>query len=166
MIEIVFIQDYVSIVPVFYPGPDHTEGVPEKRSESVLEDTVTRACEVNGENDLDDLCVQYSYVGVNKPGFVRIQAEEGYAYDRVARKQKSTQVFSDQEILKELDFSALALLNKNQVRLNDSHVYSHHQCVWQRRTLVRGTGLLIIGQLASCRIMFYFDFTTPNKNFM
>ncbi|XP_028412186.1 laminin subunit alpha-like, partial [Dendronephthya gigantea] len=110
--------DYVSIVPVFYPGPDQTEGVSEKRSETVLAEPVTRACEVNGENELDDLCVQYSFVGLNKPGFVRIQAEEGYTYDRVAMKEKSTQVFSDQEILKELDFSALALLDKNQSRMS------------------------------------------------
>jgi hypothetical protein len=108
-------QDYVSIVPVFYPGPSQTEDVPEKRNENVLEEIVTRACEVNGENKLEDLCVQYSYVGVNKPGFVRIRAEEGYTYDRAAKKIKSTQVFSDAKILKQLDFSALALLNRNQV---------------------------------------------------
>ena len=110
--------DYVSIVPVFYPGPSQVEDIPEKRSDNVLEEIVTRACEVNGENRLDDLCVQYSFVGVNKPGFVRIQAEEGYVYDRTARRIKSTQVFSDAKILKELDFSALALLDRNQSRLS------------------------------------------------
>lgn len=108
-------QDYVSIVPVFYPGPSKTDHVPEKRNENVLEEIVTRTCEVNGENELDDLCVQYSYIDVNKPGFVRIQAEEGYVYDRNARRRKSTQVFEDEDILKELDFSVLALLNRNQV---------------------------------------------------
>ena len=102
-------------MPVFYPGPGQAEDVPEKRSENVLEEIVTRACQVNGENRLDDLCVQYSFVGVNKPGFVKIQAEEGYVYDRAARKTKSTQVFSDAKILKELDFSSLALLDRNQV---------------------------------------------------
>ena len=102
-------------MPVFYPGPSQTKDVPKKRNENVLEDIVTRACEVNGENELDDLCVQYSYVGVNKPGFVRIRAEEGYAYDRAARKRKSTQVLTDADILKQLDFSALALLDRNQV---------------------------------------------------
>ena len=100
---------------MFYPGPSQTKDVPKKRNENVLEDVVTRACEVNGDNELDDLCVQYSYAGINKPGFVRIQAEEGYTYDRVARKIKSTQVLTDPDILKELDFSALALLDRNQV---------------------------------------------------
>ena len=101
-------------MPVFYPGPKKVNEESQNEKEYVLKDIVTRPCVVNGRAKLDDLCIQYSYIGVNKPGFVKVQAENGYTYDR-QRGRRVTQVFADNEILKELDFSALALLNKQQV---------------------------------------------------
>ena len=108
-------QDYVTIVPVFYPGPRGARQEAQKQGEYILNDFVTRPCEVNGREKLDDLCIQYSYVGVNKPGFVKVQAVRGFANS--ATGEKPTQVFQDRDVLKELDFSELALLNEKQVFL-------------------------------------------------
>ena len=110
-------------MPVFYPGPERTDDTKDIGNVHVLRETVTRACEVKGENKEEDLCVQYSHVSVNKPGFVKADAEkEGFVYNRVLRRPVPTQAFTDNNILKQLDFSSLALLNRNQVIFDRKNV--------------------------------------------
>ena len=87
--------------------------VPREYSEaSILGNKVTKPCEVNGNGAL---CNQFSYASIRKPQFVTVEPETGYIITR-DRGRIQTQTFSDQEVLKQLDFNAMALLNKKQVR--------------------------------------------------
>ena len=99
---------------MFYPGPKYDEGETEQKSQDVLKDIIRKPCQVNSEANLDDLCVQYSYISINKPSFVKLTSVEGYAYS-YETGERPTQVYQDEETLKQLDFTNLALLNKQQV---------------------------------------------------
>ena len=85
--------------------------LPREYSEAnILNQKVTKPCQVNGNGEL---CNQFSYPSLESPEFVVVEMETGYIY--VQRKRQDTQVFDDPVVQKQLDFNAMALLDSNQV---------------------------------------------------
>lgn len=81
-----------------------------------LEEKVTKPCQVNGA---DSLCNQFSYLSTKKPGLFTAELETGYIIRSSGRAE--TQLFKNESVLQQLDFSAMALLDNNQVRFQGSH---------------------------------------------
>ena len=78
-----------------------------------LEEKVTKPCQVNG---FDSLCNQFSFLGTKKPGLFSTELETGYIIERSGRLD--TQLFKNESVLRQLVFSAMALLDSNQVKYN------------------------------------------------
>lgn len=64
-------------------------------------------------NSQDPLCVQYSYINTIRPDFPTVELETGYIITRQGRQQ--THVFDDKRVLEQLDFNAMAYLDRTQV---------------------------------------------------
>lgn len=67
-------------------------------------------------NGINTLCNQFSYLSTQKPGLHTTELETGYIV-RTSGKGTPTQLFEDEAVLQQLDFSAMALLDDKQVRL-------------------------------------------------
>lgn len=76
-----------------------------------LEEKVTKPCQVNG---IDSLCNQFSYLSTRKPGLFTSELETGYIIRRGRRQD--TQLFKNESVQEQLDFTAMALLDRSQVR--------------------------------------------------
>lgn len=94
------VQDYVAVLPQEYYEAYQ------------LEDKVTKPCQVNGINTL---CNQFSYLSTKKPGLFTTELETGYIIRSSGLEQ--TQLFEDEAVLQQLDFSTMALLDDRQVRV-------------------------------------------------
>ena len=80
----------------------------------LLEEKVTKPCQVNG---YDSLCNQFSFLSTNKPGLFTTELETGYIIKRRTGRE-DTQLFKNESVLQQLDFSTMALLDSNQVKYN------------------------------------------------
>lgn len=96
-----------------YCVQDYVAALPQEYYEAYqLEDEVTKPCQVNGINTL---CNQFSYLSTKKPGLFTTELETGYIIRNSGLKP--TQLFEDEAVLQQLDFSAMALLDDRQVRV-------------------------------------------------
>lgn len=109
----------VSENPIFCLLQDYVVALPQVYYEAYqLEEKVTKPCQVNGINTL---CNQFSYLSTKAPGFFTTELETGYIV--TSRGVRPTQLFRDEKVLQQLDFSAMANLDNQQVRLLILHMF-------------------------------------------
>ena len=99
------------MLALFNVWQDYVIALPQQYYEAYeLKENVTNPCKVNG---IDSLCNQFSYLSLKKSGFYTTEMETGYIIRR--RRRVDTQLYKDEAVLQQLDFSAMALLDRNQV---------------------------------------------------